>query len=321
MRRRAFLKLAGGTAIMRPLAAFGQPAGRVRHVAWLGYGETAPYIEALRAGLKDHGWIEGRTLRLSLYWAERADMDGVARELVAAGPEVVVTQELMTFALYNVQPSPPVVFGFSGDPVYAKLVQSWARPGGNFTGISYLALDLVGKRIEILKQWRPDTRHLAILARPQHPGEPRERQVSEQVSAQLGLQQTYYPLLDPAELDDIFRAIRRDGCDALVVFPDASMFQLSDRIARFAQEARMPTLSGWTRFAVNGLLFTYGPNLRDLYRSLARYADRILRGATPAELPIELPTTYEFAINLKTANAIGLPPPPALLATAHTVIE
>ena len=172
----------------------------------------------------------------------------------------------------------------------------------------------------------PQTRRIAILARPQHPGEHLERQASEEVVGKLGIELSYFPIpyvpmRDLAELDKTFRAIVQDRCDALVVFPDAGMFDVSDRIARFASAAKIPSVSGWAPFAKSGLLLTYGPDLRELYRSLARYVDRILRGAKPADLPVELPTKFELVINLKTAKALGLEVPPTLLVRADEVIE
>jgi ABC-type uncharacterized transport system substrate-binding protein len=331
VRRRDFLKGIAGSAAAWPLAARAQP--RMRRIAWLGLGRAdapSPYVDALRAGLRDWGWIEGRNLTLALYWATgREDMEAAARELLASDPEVIVTQELMVYAMRSLKPATPVVFGFSGDPIHAGLVESFARPGGNFTGMTYLALELVGKRIELLKELVPQTRRVAILARPQHPGEPRERQASEAVVGKLGIELSYFPYGSaswlPArefgELDNMFRAISDSRCDALVVFPDSAMFEISDRIARFAVDARLASVSGWAPFARNRLLLTYGPNVRELYRGLARYADRILRGTKPADLPIEAPTKIELVVNLKTAKALGLEVPPTLIARADEVIE
>jgi putative tryptophan/tyrosine transport system substrate-binding protein len=250
VRRRDFLKWIAGSVAAWPLAARAQP--QMRRIAWLGLGRAdapSPYVDALRAGLRDWGWIEGRNLTLALYWATgREDMEAAARELLASDPEVIVTQELMVYAMRSLKPATPVVFGFSGDPVHAGLVESFARPGGNFTGMTYLALELVGKRIELLKELVPQTRRVAILARPQHPGEPRERQASEAVVGKLGIELSYFPYGSaswlPArefgELDNMFRAISDSRCDALVVFPDSAMFEISDRIARFAVETRLP---------------------------------------------------------------------------------
>jgi putative ABC transport system substrate-binding protein len=333
MRRREFITLLGGAAVAWPAAAYAQRADAVRRVAWLGLGRAdapSPYVDSLRGGLRELGWTEGRNLTLGLYWATgREDMEAAARELLASDPEVVVTQELMAYALRSVKTTKPVVFGFSGDPVDGKLVQSFPRPGGNFTGMTYLALELVGKRIELLKECVPQARRIAILARPQHPGAPLELQATEAVVGKLGLELSYFPYAsqsflparDFGELETVFRAIAQDHCDALVVFPDSAMYEISDRIARFASEARLPSVSGWAPFAENGLLMTYGPDVRGLYRSLARYVDRILRGANPADLPVEAPTKLYLAINLKTAKAIGLTVPPMLLAHADQVIE
>ncbi len=333
MERREFMRLLSGTAISWPFAARAQQADRVRRIAWLGLGradEPSPYLDSLRAGLNELGWIEGRNLTIGLFWATgREDMEGAARELLAFDPEVIVTQELMAIAMRSLQTAKPVVFGFSGDPVDGKLAQSWAKPGGNFTGISYLAIELVGKRIELLKEWLPQTRRIAVLARPQHPGEHLERQATEAVVGKLGIELSYFPYQsqsflparDLGELESVFRAVVQDHCDALVVFPDSAMYEVCDRVARFALEAKLPSVSGWSSFAQKGLLMTYGPNVRELYRSLARYTDRILRGTKPADLPIEVPTKFYLAINLKTARGLGLETPPMLLARADEVIE
>ena len=165
-------------------------------------------------------------------------------------------------ALQSLKTTKPVVFGFSGDPLDVKLVQTWARPGGNFTGMSYLAIELVGKRIELLKGWLPQTRRIAVLARPQHPGEQLERQASKSIVEKLGMQLSYFPYSsqsvlparDLSELETVFRAILEDRCDALVVFPDSAMYEIGDRIARFALEAKLPSVSGWSSFAQKGLL-------------------------------------------------------------------
>jgi putative ABC transport system substrate-binding protein len=328
MRRRDFIAFLGG-AVVWPLAARAQQSSSIRRIAWMGIGRPdtpSLYVESLRAGLRDLGWVEGRNLTIDLYWAQRDDMDAVARDLVASKPEIIVTQELMVFAVNRLKPPIPIVFGFSGDPVDAKLVQSIANPGGNLTGMSYLALELVGKRIELLKEWLPQIRRVAILARPQHPGEQREREASEEVVRKLGIELSYHPIpfvprTDLPRLHKILSEAVENRCDALIVFPDAGMFDVSDHIASFALQAKLPSVSGWAPFARNGLLLSYGPNLRELYRSLSSYVDRILRGTQPANLPVELPTKIELVINAKTATAIGVVVPPMLLARADEVIE
>jgi len=333
MRRRDFIAGIGSAAAAWPLPAPAQ-SNRTRRVAWLGLGTAdAPssYVEALRTGLRELGWIDGRNLTLSLHWATgRHDMEAAVHELLATDPEVIVAQEFMIYALRSLKSPIPQVFGFSGDPVDGKLVQSFARPGGHLTGMSYLAIELVGKRIELLKEWVPQMRRIAILARPQHPGDHFERQASEAVIRKLGLEMSYFPyssqwgipVREFGELRQAFAVMKGEGCDGLVVFPDTSMFEVSGRIAQYALEAELPSVSGWSPFAKNGLLLTYGPNVHELYRSLGRYVDRILRGAKPGDLPVERPTKIELVINLKTAKALRLDPPPrTLLARADEVIE
>src|SRR5258705_10475354 len=275
----------------------------MRGIAWLGAGradEPSPYLESLRAGLGELGWSEGRNVTIGRFWATGLDnVEAVARELLASNPEGIVAQEFTVLAFRSVKTTTPVVFGFSGEPLDVNLVQSWSRPGGNFTGMSYLAIELVGKRIELLKDWLPQTRRIAVLARPQHPGEPLERKASEEAAAQLGLELSYFPYTtrsvlparDLSELETAFRAIVAARCDALVGFPDSAMYEISDHIARFAFEAKLPAVSSWSSFAHNGLLLTYGPNVRALYPSFAGYVDRILRGTAPADRPFQAPPT------------------------------
>src|SRR6516225_6874128 len=262
IRRREFIVSLGCAAAGWPVVAWAQQrADRVRRIAWFGLGrsdEPSPYVDSLRAGLRDLGWIEGRNLTIGLFWATgREDMEAAGRELLASDPEVIVTQELMVFALRSLKTTKPVVFGFSGDPVEGKLAQSWAHPGSNFTGMSYLAIELVGKRVELLKEWLPQTQRIAVLARPQHPGEHLERQASEAAAVKLGIELSYFPYTTPvlptrdlSELETAFRAIVQDRCDALVVFPDSAMYEISDHVARLALQAKLPSVSGWSSFEI-----------------------------------------------------------------------
>ena len=255
-------------------------------------------------------------------------MEAATRDLLASNPEVIVTQEFMTLAMQATRTTIPVVFGFSGDPSEVKLVQSFARPGTNMTGMTYLALELVGKRVELLTEWLPNIKRFATLARPQHPGAELERQATDATVKKLGLEQIFFPYTAPflpardlGELEKTFRAIEQAKCDALIVFPDAAMAEISEPLARFALNARLPSVTGWAPLARNGLLMSYGPNVAELYRSLARYVDRVLRGASPAALPVEVPTTFQLVINLKTAKALGLEVPQSFQARADEVVE
>ena len=196
MRRRDVIALLGGPALW-PLGVAAQQPRTMRRIAWFGLGQpgtASPYVEELRTGLRERGWIEGQNVLLDLHWASgRDDMEAAAQKLLTTNPDVVVTQELVTMAMQAVRADKPVVFGFSGDPVDVKLVESWARPGGNFTGLSYLALELVGKRVEVLKECAPHLERIAVLARPQHPGVHLEREATEAVVRRLGMEMTYFP--------------------------------------------------------------------------------------------------------------------------------
>jgi putative tryptophan/tyrosine transport system substrate-binding protein len=308
-----------------PAAGFAQQRA-ARRIAWFAVGDREtelPYVSALLAGLRSAGWEEGRNLELGRFRSERApeDFEPVVRQIVAARPEVVGAQEFAALAMLQFAPGTPTVFGFSGDPVEAKLVKSLARPETNFTGVSYLASELVGKRIEFLKEALPATRRIGILARPQHPGEPEERRASEAAAKKLGLEVSYFAIYDPREIEKAFAGMRDEKCDALVVFPDFIMYKHREHISQLASVARLPAVSGWSSFADSGLLFNYGPNLSDIYRTTATYVDRILRGARPGELPVDRPRSVELVVNLRTARALGVTVAPTILLRADRVIE
>ena len=178
-----------------------------------------------------------------------------------------------------------------------------------------------GKRIELLKEAVPQVRRIAVLARPEHAGEPRERRVSEDAARKLGISSVYLPLSDAVGIDAVLPAIAKERCDAIVVFPDGVMVNQGERIARFAAGLRVPAISGWASFAENGFLLTYGPHLSETYRALGRFVDRILRGAKPSELPVELPRRVELVVNLRTAKSLGVTIPQSVLVRADRVIE
>jgi putative ABC transport system substrate-binding protein len=200
-------------------------------------------------------------------------------------------------------------------------VQSYARPGGNLTGVSFMSLELVGKRIELMKELMPRMRRLAALARPEHPGEHRERAATEEAAGKLGITVIYVPIERATGLDGALQSIARQNCDALIAFPDGLMLANSGRIAKFAVEAKIATVSGWSQFADNGFLFSYGPSQNEGFRRLGYYVDRILRGVKPGDLPIELPRTVELVVNANTARALGIKIPDSIILRADKVIE
>lgn len=315
MSRRAFLVAALFAAVAPPLRAQGARRWRI---GWLSPDRSSgsPFFEALRGGLRDLGYAEGRNLDIDARWGE-----GEIHDLIRSRPDLIVTQGPTALALHRAGPPMPVVFGYSGDPVEAGFAASFARPGRNFTGMSFLSLELVGKRMEMLKEFSPGLKRVAILANPQHPGERGEFHASTAAATKLGLVAEYFPLTDAAQVDVVLAGVGKARCEAMDVFPDSITMRVRERIAEFAAAQRIPAISGWARFADSGNLLSYGPNLVDVYRELAGYVDRILRGASPASLPIRLPATLELVVNLKAARAAGLTVPRTLLLRADRVLE
>lgn len=274
--------------------------------------------------MRDLGYVEGRNLVIEARWGEGSAerLDQLAAELVRSKPEIIVTQGgPATHPVMRAGAIMPIVFGYSGDPVEGGVVNSFARPGRNLTGVSFLSLDLVGKRMELLKEALPGLNRVAIIARPEHPGEQGELRASQAAAKSIGLVIDYHQVRNGAELEDAFAGIVESRSEAIVVFPDAFMMRYSEKIAAFAAKNRIPAISGWAHFADHGNFMTYGPNLRDVFRRLATYVDKILKAAKPADLPVELPTSVELVVNMKTAKALGIKIPNSVLVRATKVIE
>ena len=325
MHRRRKLILALSASVVLPRWSAAQQAGVLR-IGWLSGDKSAnsPFFDAFRGGMRELGYVEGRNLVIEARFAEGAPerLDSLAAELVQLKPQVIVTQGgPATHPVLRAGATMPVVFGYSGDPVEGKVVASYAHPGGNFTGVSMLSLELVGKRMGLFKEALPGLKRVAIIVGPEHPGEQGELRASQAAAKSLGLSIDYHPVRTEAELDNAFAALLKARDEAIVVFPDAFTMRYSEKIAAFSVANRIPAISGWAQFAERGNLLSYGPNLRDVYRRLANYVDRIAKGAKPADLPVELPTTVELVVNLKTAKALGVKIPQSILARADRVIE
>jgi len=322
--RRGFLAAIGTSAIGVTLSALAQQP-RVFRIGWISIDRAAgsPFLDPLRAGLRDLGYFEGRNLAIEARWGDESmeRSEQLAAELVQLKPQIIVTQGPTAFLLRKAGATMPVVFGFSGDPVEAGFVDSLPRPGRNYTGMSFLSLDLVGKRMELLREMLPGLKRVAIIARPEHPGEQGELRVSQAAAKSLGLAVSYFPIKSTQELEDALAAVPKSRSEAIVAFPDAVMMRFSERVAAFSVKNRVPAISGWAQFAERGNVMTYGPVLRDGFRRLAYFVDRILKGAKPADLPVELPTSVELVINMKTAKALGLTIPQSILVRADRVIE
>ena len=299
---------------------------RVPRVAFLIYGRGAANesrIRTFRDGLKALGYVDGRNVLVDLRGGQlsREVTDRLATELVASKPDVIVAQGYAIRAAVARTKSIPIVCVFSGDLVEAGLVKSLARPGGNLTGIQLMALDLVGKRIELVKELLPKLARIAVIADPQHAGEHLERDVSLKAAARLGIQVSYHPVKSFEEYAAALPAARASGAEALVLFPDTITNNRTELTAAFALKHRLATVAGWDNYADAGQLISYGPNLRATWGRLAYYVDRVLKGADPATLPVELPAVFELVVNLGTARALGVTIPPSILLRADRVIE
>lgn len=323
--RRTVLTALGAYTIATPLVGVAQNRRRYR-VGWLSLGRSdaqSPFLDAFRQGLKERGYVEGQDIIVDVRHADgsREDADQMVAALVQSNVDVIVTQGGAVLSAVRHAGTTPVVMGYSGDPVEAKFVESLARPGGTRTGVTFLALQLVGKRLEILAPLLPPRARIAVIADPQHPGEQTELRYSQAAANELGMNLTYFPVSSATELNSALKTIASNGTQAVVVFPDAFTLDQRDDLAAFGLEHRLPMVSGWSTYADSGFLMTYGPNLRDSYAHLATYVDKILKGAKPAELPVELPASVEFVINAKTARAIGVKPSQAMLLRADRIIE
>ena len=325
--RRSFSCALGLATVVAPVVpALAQPT-RMLRVAWLSSEQKnspSPNLRAFRSGMRELGYIEGRHLQIDSWWSEGSAerMAQMAGEVVRSQPTVTVAAGgLALFALRRAGATTPIVFSISADPVEAKVIESFARPGGNMTGISLFTLALIGKRMQVLKEVLPGLQRVATIANPQHPGEPKERDAAQFAASYLQLTPRHFPVRSEAELEAALAEIRRGRDQAVVAFADGFMLGFAGRLASFSLDARIPVVDGWAPFARAGNLMTYGPVLEDVYRRLATYVDRIAKGARPAELPVESPTRVELVINLKTAKALGLTIPQSLLLRADEIIR
>jgi putative ABC transport system substrate-binding protein len=323
-RRRALSSLAAlGLAGFAPLGLAQSPPGRVAWISPTRAAEGTLFLDALRRGLRERGYVEGRNLVIETYWGDDsgAKLPELAKQIVASKPHVVValgpTGPIMKRATSTI----PVVFGYSGDPVEAGLVETLARPGGNLTGVTYLTLQLIGKRVELIKEMLPQAKRLAVIANPQHPGDKAERRVSEHAAAGVGVQLEYFEARNGEQLMAALTAVEKSRSDAVMLFPVQFVISNRERIAEWSVRNRIPAISGWSQFADGGNLMTYGPDLAASFRRLANFVERILKGVRPADLAVEQPSVVELVVNRKAAKALGLTIPKSILLRADRVIE
>ena len=310
-----------------PLATEGQPAGRVPRIAYLGTRTPSDFgLIAFRQGLRELGWVEGQNLVIEYRFADgRLDrLPALAAELARLKADILVVHSTPgASAAKSATEAIPVVMISVGDPVGLGLIASLARPGGNLTGLSYSAfgLEIIGKQLELFKEAIPKIRRVAILSNGANPIQPLAIKEVNVAARSLAVQVQVLEVRGPNEFDNAFSTMAKQRVGGLLVVPDSMFVFQRTRLADLAARTGLPAVYGWREHAEAGGLMSYGPDLSDLFRRGATYVDKILKGAKPADLPVEQPTKFELVINLKTAKALGLTIPQSLLLRADQVIE
>ena len=321
--RRKFLATLGGAAAW-PLAARAQQAGKIHKVGYLSPSLPSVYSPLLFDDLRELGWFEGKNVTFEYRFAENRleRLPELAAELVRLNVDVIVAVgTLGPLAAKRATTTIPIVMLSAGDPLGTGLVDSLARPGGNVTGMSLMVPDLGGKRLELLKELLPRLSRVAVLWNAANPYPAIVFKETQAAGRKLGIEVHSLEVRGPDDLDGAFAAARLQHPDALISVEDPLTFTYRKRIADFAVVEQLPSLHGFSEEVKAGALISYGANQPDLIRRAAGYVDKILKGAKPADLPVQQPTTFELVINLKTARALALEVPPTLLARADEVIE
>jgi putative ABC transport system substrate-binding protein len=325
LKRREFITLLGGAAAAWPLAARAQQAGKVPTIGVLASGTPASHsqwVAAFVQRLRELGWIEGRTVAIEVRWAEgRLERFAeIAAEFVRLKVDVIVTAGPPVFAAKQATSVIPIVFATVADPLGSGLVASLARPGGNVTGLSLTSPELASKRLELLREVVPGLRRLAIMANADYPPAVRELDEVEIAAHPLGIETIALKIRQAVDIAPAFEELK-GRAEALYVVGESLTSANHVRINIFALAARLPTMHLVREMLETGGLVSYGPNFPSLYRRAGDFVDKILRGAKPADIPVEQPTKFDLVINLTTAKALGLEVPATLLARADEVIE
>jgi len=323
--RRDFITLLGGAAAVWPLAARGQQTGKLPIVGYLGVTTAAAQNRVTPAfvqRMRELGWIEGRTVAIEYRWAEGRNerFTEIANEFVRLKVDVIVTSGSGAAAAKQVTSLIPIVFDIALDPIGSGLVASLARPGGNVTGLSTQQADLAGKKIELLREVVPGLRRLAIMGNVGYSASVYEMNEAQAAARKLGLEVITSGIRRAEDIAPAFTAFK-GRADALYVIGDPLQFTYRVRINTLALGLRLPTMLARREDAEMAGLMCYGPNFLDLARRAAGYVDKILRGANPADLPVEQPTKFDLVINLTTATALGLTIPESFLLRADEIIE
>jgi len=308
------------------LPATAQQTEPVRRIGYISSGSrmTEPWSQALVAGLREHGWVEHRNILIARQLAglQNESADAAAKELVRLKVEVIVVTNIpIALAVKHATTKVPIIMAVAADPVATGLVNSLARPGGNVTGLSYLGTELAGKQVELLKETIPGLQRVAILTNPMNPSHaPRTKEIAE-VGRALRIQSDVLEARTHGEVQAAFATLAKRRPGAAIVLADPLFHDETDNIVRLAAEQRLPVMYALREGVVAGGLMAYGANFTDLFRHAATYVDKILKGAKPADLPVEQPTKFELIINMKTAKALGLTIPQSLLLRADEIIQ
>jgi len=326
--RRAFLIAAATWPVLAWSGAVrAQAPAKVRRIGLLSPSSpsvAAPWNQAFRLGLRDLGWVEGKNIIIEYRYAEgRSDrLPDLAADLVRLKVDVIVVSSgPATLAAQKATTAIPIVIAAAGDPVATGLVESLARPGGNITGLSQMAYETAGKRLELLKEIVPKLSRVAVLWNPQGTGSTLSWKELQLPARQLGVQLHSIEVRSPNDLDQAFEDATRARAGALFVTAEPVITTNLKRIVGLAAKSRLPSIFQWSEFVDAGGLAAYGPDRADMFRRAATFVDKILKGAKPGDLPVELPTKFELVINIKTAKALGITIPQSILVRADRVIE
>jgi putative tryptophan/tyrosine transport system substrate-binding protein len=317
-----------GGLLAAPLAADAQEpeAGKMPQLGWLGLGScSGSIVETFRRGLREHGWVEGQNIRPIVFRCAEGNAErlpGLVEELLLLNSDVIITPGgAAPSVAARITKTVPIIMLSGGDPVASRIVSSLARPGGNVTGLATISSALSGKRLQLLRAVIPKATRIAVLTNPANPSHPTALNAAQVAARSLGLQLVVVEYRGQDDLAAAFQAATRRRADGVIVLDDSVTFSYRAVIAELAAKNRLPALHGFREAAESGGLMAYGADLVDQSRRAVIYVDKVLRGAKPADLPIEQPTKFEFVINLKTARALGLTIPPSLLQQADQVIE
>jgi putative ABC transport system substrate-binding protein len=326
--RRTFLGTLAGGLLAASRVAHAQPAGKVHRIGYLGSGSITsnPHLPgAFRQGLRELGWIEGQNIVIEYRFADgRLDrLPALAAEIVGLKVDIIAASPTpAALAAKNATGTIPIVFTSVPDPVGLGLVASLARPGGNVTGLTYsVGFNIFGKDLELLKEAVPKARRVAVLSNPASPSQPLTMSEIRDAARSLGLQLLLVEARRPGDFDGAFAAMAKERVGALFVVTDPAFIPHRARLTELTAKNRLPSIFTQREDAEAGALMSYGPSLSDMYRRAATYVDKILKGAKPADLPVEQPTKFELVINLKTARAIGLTLPQSLVQRADEIIR